>query len=156
MAKKDKTTLEEEIAIAFKALGDPTRLRIFRYLRDRCWPVTVEDGEEQWMHVGPTVSEVCAAVSDSKKITAKVSHHLKEMRLAGLIQIKRRGKHMICGIERDSIRMLAEFLTGSPERIPRTQFDGLIVSMAGPGTTDNPSDSLVAALNGDANVVPLH
>jgi len=87
----------------FRALGDPTRLRIFRFLLQRCHPVTVEDGEKKWMAIGPTVGEVCAAVSDSKKITAKVSHHLKEMRLAGVIEINRQGKNMICGISQKAI-----------------------------------------------------
>jgi DNA-binding transcriptional ArsR family regulator len=111
MAKKGRSdSTKAELALMFKALGDPTRLDIFRFLRARCWPVTVEDGEDRWMVAGPTVSEVCCAVSGSKKITAKISHHLKEMRLAGLIIIRRRGKNMICGVKQEAITVLSDFL----------------------------------------------
>lgn len=112
MPKREKTTSsEKEIAEMFRALGDPTRLRIFRFLLQRCHPITVEHGEKQWMAIGPTVGEVCAAVSDSKKITAKVSHHLKEMRLAGVIEINRQGKNMICGISQKAIDQMTLVLS---------------------------------------------
>jgi DNA-binding transcriptional ArsR family regulator len=111
MAKKGKVDSNSaEVALIFKALADPTRVEIFQYLRMRCAPFMVEDGDEVWMRLGPTVSEVCCAVSGSKKITAKISHHLKEMRLAGLIAVKRRGKNMICGVRSDAIKRLSDFL----------------------------------------------
>jgi len=111
MAKKEKNYQEDEaMALLFASLADPIRVRIFRFLRGRCWPATVEDGEETWMAAGPTVGEVCTAVSGSKGITAKVSHHLKEMRLAGLIAVKRRGKNMICGVRREAVERLSDFL----------------------------------------------
>ena len=114
MAKKEKHgESARDLALMFKTLGDPTRVRIFRYLRNRCWPVTVEDGEDKWMSSGPTVGEVSAAVSGSKKITAKVSHHLKEMRLAGLIAINRQGKTMICGVSQKAIDAMAAFLANT-------------------------------------------
>lgn len=95
----------------FKALGDPTRLRIFEFLRDCCCPVAVEDTSDVRPILGPTVGEVCCQVTGADKITSSVSFHLKELRLAGLITVERRGKNMICGVNRDAVAMLASYLT---------------------------------------------
>ena len=99
----------------FKALGDPTRLSIYRFLQSCCCPVAV--GEEAEVRPatkvgqeGPTVGEVCCRVTGADKITSTVSFHLKELRNAGLVTMERRGKNMICGIDRDALRKLAAFL----------------------------------------------
>ncbi|AIE86291.1 ArsR/SmtB family transcription factor [Fimbriimonas ginsengisoli] len=95
----------------FKALGDPTRLRIFNFLRNCCCPVAVgEEGEVRPVE-GPTVGEVCCSVTGSEKITSTVSFHLKELRNAGLITMERRGKNMVCGIDREVLARLADYFT---------------------------------------------
>lgn len=94
----------------FKALGDPTRLRIFEFLRACCAPVAVEESGEVRPVSGPTVGEVCCRVTGAEKITSSVSFHLKELRLAGLITVERRGKNMICGINHDAVAALAASL----------------------------------------------
>jgi len=106
MGKRDK----REYAVMFKALGDPTRLKIYQFLRGRCWPHTADATEEHWIENGPTVSEVSANVTGSKKITSKVSQHLKELRIAGLITIERRGKNMICGVNHSAAAALITLL----------------------------------------------
>lgn len=94
----------------FKALGDPTRLRIFEFLACCCRPVAVgEEGEVRPVD-GPTVGEVCCQVTGVDKITSTISFHLKELRNAGLITMERRGKNMICGVDRDAVRRLATHL----------------------------------------------
>jgi ArsR family transcriptional regulator, arsenate/arsenite/antimonite-responsive transcriptional repressor len=94
----------------FKALGDPTRLRIFDFLRSCCCPVAVgEEGEVRPVD-GPTVGEVCCQVTGVDKITSTMSFHLKELRTAGLIQMEKRGKNMICGVDREAMRKLADYL----------------------------------------------
>jgi len=98
------------IAAMFKALGDPTRLRIFQFLRTCCCPVAVEETGAVRPIEGPTVGEVCCSVTGEEHITSTVSHHLKELRLAGLITMERRGKNIICGVNRDAVARLAEFL----------------------------------------------
>lgn len=95
----------------FKALGDPTRLRIFEFLRGCCCPVVVEETGDVRPVVGPTVGEVCCQVTGAERITSSVSFHLKELRLAGLITVERRGKNMICGVNRDAVAMLAAYLS---------------------------------------------
>ncbi len=94
----------------FKALGDPTRLRIFEFLRACCTPVAVEDSGEVRPVSGPTVGEVCCRVTGAEKITSSVSFHLKELRIAGLITVERRGKNRICGINQDAVAALAASL----------------------------------------------
>lgn len=100
----------ETRAAMFKALGDPTRLRIFEFLRSCCCPVAVEKTGDVRPVLGPTVGEVCCSVTGAERINSTVSHHLKELRLAGLITIERRGKNMICGINQQSVAHLAKFL----------------------------------------------
>lgn len=99
-------------AAMFKALGDPTRLRIFEFLCRQCCPVAVEDNGDVRPVLGPTVGEVCCHVTGADRITSTISFHLKELRLAGLITIDRRGKNMICGVNREAAASLASYLSG--------------------------------------------
>ncbi len=96
----------------FKALGEPTRLHIFEFLRSCCCPVVVEETGNVRPVSGPTVGEVCCHVTGAEQINSKISHHLKELRLAGLITVERRGKNMICGVNRDAVNALAVYLAG--------------------------------------------
>ena len=99
----------------FKALGDPTRLRIFEFLCGCCGPVAVgEEGEIRPVE-GPTVGEVCCSVSGAERITSTLSFHLKELRQADLITMERRGKHMVCAVNRQSVGKLALFLGQSAQ-----------------------------------------
>jgi len=100
-------------AAMFKALGDPTRLRIFEFLRSCCGPVSVGDTGEVRPVDGPTVGEVCCQVTGVERITSTISHHLKELRQAGLITMERRGKNMICGINQEAVAALAGYLADS-------------------------------------------
>ncbi|HVT11359.1 MAG TPA: metalloregulator ArsR/SmtB family transcription factor [Fimbriimonadaceae bacterium] len=99
----------------FKALGDPTRLRIFEFLRSCCGPVAVGDEGEVRPVDGPTVGEVCCQVTGAERITSTVSFHLKELRNAGLITMEKRGKNMICAVNRDAIQRLAAYFSDSRE-----------------------------------------
>lgn len=101
-----------DAAAMFKALGDPTRLHIFEFLRACCCPVAVEESGDVRPVVGPTVGEVCCHVTGAEQINSKISHHLKELRLAGLITVERRGKNMICGVNREAVAALAAYLGG--------------------------------------------
>ncbi len=101
----------EDTLAMFKALGDPTRLRIFNFLRDCRRPVAVGEGGEVRETQGPTAGEVCCHVtgSTSTTITSTVSFHLKELRNAGLITMERRGKSMVCAVDPASLARLAAY-----------------------------------------------
>ncbi len=109
MLKSDNERLD--VSAMFKALGDPTRLHILAFLRSCCGPVAVEDTGDVRPVVGPTVGEVCCHVTGAEQINSKISHHLKELRLAGLITIEQRGKNRICGVNREAVAVLASYLS---------------------------------------------
>ena len=102
-----------DVATACKALGDPTRLQIFEFLRAQCCPVAVEETGEVRPVLGPTVGEVCCHVTGAEQINSKISQHIKELRLAGLVTVERRGKNMICGVNREAIDALATYFAAN-------------------------------------------
>lgn len=74
---------ETELLQLFKLLADATRLRILLVLRD---------GELN-------VTEFCKHLEQSQPA---VSHHLRLLRLSGLIHLRRSGKHNYYSLARDS------------------------------------------------------
>ncbi len=67
--------LEEDLLQVFKLVSDKTRLRIVVFL--------ATNGEQD-------VSSLCKVLSQSQPL---VSHHLALLRIAGMIQMRRDGKH---------------------------------------------------------------
>ena len=93
------------LATIFKALSDPNRLAILQMLRDECGgECRFEAGDG-----GKTVSEIagCCQVGLST-----VSHHLKELRQAGLIDCEKRGQWVWCSPNPRALAAVEEFLNG--------------------------------------------
>lgn len=65
---------------------------------------------------GPTVGEVCCCVTGTVKVSSTMSFHLKELRNAGLITMERRGKNMVCGVDREVLASLAAYFNDTNDR----------------------------------------
>jgi ArsR family transcriptional regulator len=80
-----------ELAEVFRALADPTRLAIYELVRT----VSPEEGHTPGQ-IENTVSEIAKGFDLS---LSTVSHHLKELRRAGLIRCERRGQFVYCSAD---------------------------------------------------------
>ena len=101
----------EEIGLMFKALGDPTRRRIFEFLCAKCEPVALSDSGEVRPVTGITVGAVCCHITGGDQVTSTISFHLKELRLAGLIQTERSGKFTVVRVRPESVTRMATYLS---------------------------------------------
>ncbi|MCX6343277.1 MAG: hypothetical protein NTU72_12980 [Fimbriimonadales bacterium] len=57
-----------ELHLIFKALGDPTRLKIFNFLRSCNQPVSVDDSGEARIIDGPTAGDILANTKYAQSI----------------------------------------------------------------------------------------
>ena len=94
---------------AYRALSDPTRLHIIELLSRSCCGRAAlrDDGGIE----GPTAGEVCCHITGADKITSTISHHLHELEDAGLVQLERRGKSMVCTLDTKALIDLSNHLT---------------------------------------------
>jgi ArsR family transcriptional regulator, arsenate/arsenite/antimonite-responsive transcriptional repressor len=90
------------LAEAFKALANPHRLAVFMRLAGCCGPGTSCDGETMKTYVGDLGKGLDI-------VPSTVSHHLKELRNAGLIHMGRAGQNVECWVEPDTLEMLSGF-----------------------------------------------
>jgi len=84
----------ERVAAMFKALGDPVRLRLFSNV------ASAEGGE--------------ACVCDIQDVGVSqptVSHHLKKLREAGLLESERRGSWVYYRLAPSALRVMSELLS---------------------------------------------
>ncbi|MCG9894662.1 MAG: helix-turn-helix domain-containing protein [Fimbriimonadaceae bacterium] len=100
----------EPIEPMFRALGDPTRLEIFRFLARCREPVAVDQDGSVRPFRGVTVGEICCHVTGDSKVSSTISFHLKELRLAGLITAERQGRFTICSVRPEALRRMIDLL----------------------------------------------
>jgi ArsR family transcriptional regulator len=97
----------DKFAEIFKALSNPNRLRLFMRLVTCCKPGTVTSINAN------TDSEGCACVGelgrDLNIAASTISHHMKELRQAGLVRMERRGQRIECWIDPETLGHLKGF-----------------------------------------------
>jgi ArsR family transcriptional regulator len=89
------------LAAAFRALANPHRLTIFMELARCCRP-----GEACTVDERACVGDLAAGLSLAP---STVSHHLKELRQAGIIQMERNGQNVQCWAEPAMLAALEDF-----------------------------------------------
>ena len=100
-----KTVLDlKKAALLFKVLGHPHRLAIFLRLCERCGTKASSDDDAVAAYVGE--------LSKGLKIApSTVSHHLKELRQAGVISMERDGQHVQCCPNMVVVEQINAFMT---------------------------------------------
>jgi ArsR family transcriptional regulator, arsenate/arsenite/antimonite-responsive transcriptional repressor len=104
----------ERMVAAFRALGDPTRLEIFRLLAAQAEPVCACDVVDRFGLSQPTIS-----------------HHLRTLREAGLVKVSRRGVWAWYELDPQGLVWLRETLStlaGSPESSDGEEADQLVAA----------------------------
>lgn len=87
-----------ELAVVFKALGDPVRLRLFSLIASHA------NGE----------ACVCELTGEFDVSQPTISHHLKVLREAGLLSSERRASWVYYRVEPQALAALAALL-GTPD-----------------------------------------
>lgn len=120
MGIKLSAIVDENTARAFKALGDPTRLAIFSFIRACGSQLGIDEESGDCHEVSETcVGDICCTFDVAP---STVSHHLKELRNAGLINLEKRGRWVYVRVNEPELAALAGFLreaSGTP--IGKTQ-----------------------------------
>jgi ArsR family transcriptional regulator len=105
--------LIKDVVKLCKLLADETRLRILYYLT-----------QSHELHV----RALCELLGESQPA---VSHHLALMRVAGLIDRRREGKHNFYYLQTDRFtRLLDIFFATMPEGNRRVRFEDYVLSLA--------------------------
>jgi ArsR family transcriptional regulator len=89
-----------DMARMFKALGDPSRLAIFELVRN-CDRDGCTDEE-----AANSLSEIAERFGLA---LSTVSHHVKELRDAGLIHCEKRGQKLHCWVDAAVLERLEQF-----------------------------------------------
>ena len=101
--------MDTDLAEAFKALSNPNRLTLMkRLLEDALSCSNAERPEE--CEMDPTCCGFAELADELEIGKATVSHHLKELRRAGLVERIREGRRVYVRANTERIEALRQFL----------------------------------------------
>ena len=92
---------------AFAALANGNRLRMFQYLRSKELECNAVDGTCGFTGQCCNVNDLVAILEVTQ---ATVSHHLKELSRAELVEAKRQGRFTYCSVNKSALERLEVFL----------------------------------------------
>lgn len=96
----------ERFAGIFKALSNCHRVKIFSRLASCC-------SSEKACFIDENTSACVGEIAlDLELAPSTVSHHIKELHRAGLIEMERRGQTVRCWVEPEILQELQDFLRG--------------------------------------------
>lgn len=100
----------DQLVDIFKALANSNRLKIYDILTSCCTPGTHCDSDE--------VFSCCVGDLDSQLDIAAstLSHHLRELNRAGLINMDRDGKRVICSVNTQTMQQLQRLFSADSQR----------------------------------------
>ncbi|MEW6059022.1 MAG: metalloregulator ArsR/SmtB family transcription factor [Actinomycetota bacterium] len=90
-----------ELARIFKALSDENRLAIFQLIRERGGRIRTQED------IANSISKIASEFDLS---LSTVSHHIKELRNAGLVRCEKRGQTVRCFVDPEALERLEAFL----------------------------------------------
>ena len=102
MARRGRLS-EPDLVKVFRALSDPTRLAIYQLIRAGGGSAFSEEQLDQ------SISQIAARFEVS---LSTVSHHIKELRQAGLVRCDKRGQTVYCSPNAEILEEVGRFLRG--------------------------------------------
>jgi ArsR family transcriptional regulator len=101
----------EELAELFKALSNKHRLIIFHELLHREGLALISDEQACCCH--PHGEGCCCVGELGRKVAlapSTISHHIKELKNAGLIDVRREGSYLYCSVNKGTwLKLLSYF-----------------------------------------------
>lgn len=110
---KSRTLNIEQLCAMFKALSNPQRLRIFLKLAESCCRAECAATAEGMRCCVGELGE------DLKVTPSTVSHHIKELRQSGLMNVERCGQKIECWVSDEALSLLATFFGDAVSRRAR-------------------------------------
>lgn len=101
----------EQAAQTFRALGHPKRLAIVRWLLEQ--HVACCSGDPDACRMKPTTCDFTDLADRLSLTKATISHHVKTLSEAGLIECQREGRSLCCKVNMDRLDLVQDYFSFS-------------------------------------------